>query len=179
VAPPTPKKPARRLAVESLEARCVLATVETVYEQNFEGGGGGFAADNTGGSVLGLWHYSLGRRSDGLPNHTPDHNYYYGAFETSTGGGRFDVLPFDHRGTLKSPDIQLPDCGPLNLSFSYLLDTRPQLDVDFGPHSVASRRNVVVVSAERHAAGNERCLACGDGRSLRVQRTENLPSFPL
>ena len=88
-------------------------------------------ADNTGGSVLGLWHYSIGRRADELPNHSPDHNWYYGMFETSTGGGRYDVLPFDHQGTLKSTFIQLPDCDSINLSFSYVLNTRPQLDRDF------------------------------------------------
>ena len=116
--------------VERLERRALLATVE-VYSENFESGDGGYVADNTGGSVLGLWHYSIGRRHDGLPNHTPDHNWYYGAFETSTGGGRYDVLPFDHQGTITSPAIQIPSCGASSLSFSYVLNTRPELDRDF------------------------------------------------
>lgn len=108
-----------------------MATLQQVYFENFESGNGGFAADNTGGSVLGLWHYSVGRRNDNLPNHSPTHNWYYGMFETATGGGRFDVLPFDHQGTLTSPPIQLPDCGAVTLNFSYVLDTRPELDRDF------------------------------------------------
>jgi uncharacterized repeat protein (TIGR01451 family) len=125
----------RKLLLERLERRDLLAVVD-VYREDFENGDGGFVADNTGGSVLGLWHYSVGRRSDGLPNHSPTHNWYYGMFETSTGGGRYDVLPFDHQGTLTSPPIALPDCADLDLRFSYVLDTRPELDRDFVSVSV-------------------------------------------
>lgn len=131
IAVPARKRTPRRLHVERLELRCLLATVQQVYFENFESGDGGYVADNTGGSVLGMWHYSIGRRADGLPNHSPDHNWYYGMFETSTGGGRYDVLPFDHQGTLKSPAIPLPSCGTSTLSFSYVLNTRPELDRDF------------------------------------------------
>ena len=102
-----------------------------VYEEHFEDGTGGYTADNTGGTLLGLWHYSLGRHEDGLSNHSPNHNWYYGRFETSTGGGRYDGLPFDHQGTLTSPLIDLPDDCSLELQFSYFLDTREPLDVDF------------------------------------------------
>ena len=129
------QKLSRRFALERLERRDLLAIVD-VYRENFESGDGGFVADNTGGSVLGLWHYSVGRRSDGLPNHSPTHNWYYGMFETAIGGGRFDVLPFDHQGTLTSPLITLPDCGDIDLRFSYVLDTRPELDRDFASVSV-------------------------------------------
>ena len=125
----------RRLAVERLERRDLLAIAD-VYREDFENGDGGYVADNTGGSVLGLWHYSVGRRNDGLPNHSPTHNWYYGMFETATGGGRYDVLPFDHQGTLTSPLITLPDCSVLDLRFSYVLDTRPELDRDFASVAV-------------------------------------------
>ncbi|MEO8497128.1 MAG: GEVED domain-containing protein, partial [Planctomycetota bacterium] len=107
--------------------------LDIVYQENFESGLGGFVTDNTGGTLPGLWHYSLGRRFDGLPSHTPISSVYYGAFETAFGEGNY-VLPLDHEGTLTSPTIQLPTSSVL--SFNYLLDTRPELDVDFVTVSV-------------------------------------------
>lgn len=127
----------RRLAFESLEARRLLAngspftpTSVTVFEDDFEDGQGGFVADNSGGTLTGLWHYSVGRRHDGLPQHSEDHSFYYGAFETATGGGHY-VLGADHRGVLSSPPIDLPDCELIELTFDYLLDTRATLDRDY------------------------------------------------
>ncbi|MBI2479572.1 MAG: hypothetical protein HYV60_13355 [Planctomycetia bacterium] len=107
--------------------------LDIVYQQNFEAGIGGFVTDNTGGTLPGLWHYSLGRRFDSLPSHTPISSFYYGAFETAFGGGHY-VLPLDHEGTLTSAPIQIPTSSVL--SFNYLLDTRPELDVDFVDVSV-------------------------------------------
>ncbi|NLY02132.1 MAG: hypothetical protein GXY83_39110 [Rhodopirellula sp.] len=135
----------RRLAIESLEDRSLLSigspTVaasiadsdicDIIYQEHFEDGTSGWGADNTGGEFAGLWHYSLGRRKDQLPNHSPDHSWYYGAFETSTGGGRFN-LPGHRQGTLISPVLpRIPDCGKTTLSFNYLLDTRDNFDRDF------------------------------------------------
>ncbi|MEM8679007.1 MAG: hypothetical protein AAGF97_06630 [Planctomycetota bacterium] len=124
----------RRLHAETLEARRMLNADlpgDIIYHEDFESGDGGFAIDNSGGTYLGLWHYSVGRRSDGLPNHSPDHSFYYGRFETATGGGRYDVVPGDHQGRIRSPQIQLPAAGESTLMFNYLLGTRPELDVDF------------------------------------------------
>src|SRR5688572_22803807 len=126
----------RRLFLERLERRSLLAVVQEIYREDFEADDGGYLADNSGGTFPGLWHYSIGRSADGQPNHSRIHNWYYGAFESSIGGGRYDIAPFDHQGTLTSPAIQLPDCGTLSLNFNYLLDTRPELDRDFVSVSV-------------------------------------------
>ncbi len=125
----------RRMFLEQLERRCLLAAV-VVYQEDFESDDGGYTANNVGGTYGGLWHYSLGRNADGLPNHSPAHNWYYGSFETSTGQGRYDYLPGDHEGVLMSPYIDLPDCGTSTLSFNYFLATRLPTDVDFVTVSV-------------------------------------------
>ncbi|QDV70329.1 Serine-aspartate repeat-containing protein F precursor [Rosistilla carotiformis] len=104
--------------------------IDQVYSENFSLGDGGFTIDNTGRTINGLWHRSPGRRFDGLLNHTPIQSFYYGAFETAYGGGHY-VLTESHRGTITSPLIQLPEKGTTIVSFSYLLDTRPELDADF------------------------------------------------
>ena len=102
-----------------------------IYEEHFEQDRGGWEADNTGGTYSGLWHYSVGRRDDGLPNHTPDHSWYYGAHERANGGGHY-IIGTDHQGTLTSPLLPaIPECGATTLSFSYLLDTRPLSEADF------------------------------------------------
>jgi hypothetical protein len=126
-------EPRRLLAADCCD---LLASAETmdglqvVYHEDFETGDGGFMPDNSGGPLPGLWHYSIGRWNDNLPDHTPIHNWYYGAFETSTGGGHY-VFPEGHQGMLMSPEISLPACGDATLTFSYLLDTRDELDRDF------------------------------------------------
>ncbi|MBM4087866.1 MAG: hypothetical protein FJ276_00335 [Planctomycetes bacterium] len=102
----------------------------TGYYEGFLNGRGGYWADNTGGTRPGHWHFSSGRYLDGLINHTPRHGWYYGRFETSRGGGHYDTL-FDHQGTLYSPEITISARGTSVLSFSYLLDTRADLNVDF------------------------------------------------
>ena len=111
-------------------ADCDTCTV--VYEEHFgQEDGGGWEADNTGGTHSGLWHVSVGRREDGLPNHTPDHSWYYGAHERANGGGHY-IIGTDHQGTLTSPLLpMIPECGTTTLTFNYLLDTRPLLDADF------------------------------------------------
>jgi uncharacterized repeat protein (TIGR01451 family) len=108
--------------------------LDIVYQENFEAGIGGFVTDNTGGTLPGLWHSSLGRRFDKLPSHTPISSFYYGAFETAFGDGHY-VLPLDHEGTLTSPQTKILPTSSV-LSFNYLLDTRPELDVDFVTVSV-------------------------------------------
>ena len=74
----------RRLTLERLEYRHLLDAApvlpQVIYHEDFESGDGGYLADNIGGTQLGLWHYSVGRRDDQLTNHTPDHSWYYGAF---------------------------------------------------------------------------------------------------
>ncbi|WP_417736175.1 SdrD B-like domain-containing protein [Rosistilla oblonga] len=104
--------------------------IDQIYSENFSLGDGDFTIDNTGGTINGLWHRSPGRRFDGLLNHTPIQSFYYGAFETAFGEGHY-VLTESHRGTITSPLISLPDKGTTIVSFSYLLDTRPELDTDF------------------------------------------------
>lgn len=104
--------------------------LDQIYSENFSLGDGDFTIDNSGGTINGLWHRSPGRRFDGLLNHTPIHSFYYGAFETAFGGGHY-VLTESHRGTITSPLISLPDKGTTIVSFSYLLDTRPELTSDF------------------------------------------------
>ncbi|WP_068131493.1 SdrD B-like domain-containing protein [Roseimaritima ulvae] len=118
--------------IETLEARRLLAGdvgTSTIYVEDFEPDDGGYTADNTGGSILGFWHHSLGRSADNLPGHSPTHAFYYGQFETVLGGGRYPVFA-DHQGMLSSPDIELP-CGTNTLSFNYLLGTRTPTDRDF------------------------------------------------
>ena len=90
--------------LESLEQRALLAGVEgllspitldstyatqVIFHTDFESDDGGFTAVNTGGTLPGLWHYSVGRYADGQSGHTPDHNWYYGQFESSVGGGSY------------------------------------------------------------------------------------------
>ncbi|WP_417744124.1 SdrD B-like domain-containing protein [Rosistilla oblonga] len=101
-----------------------------IYSENFNLDDGDFTIDNTGRTINGLWHRSPGRRFDGLLNHTPIQSFYYGAFETAFGDGHY-VLTESHRGTITSPLISLPGKGTTIVSFSYLLDTRPELDTDF------------------------------------------------
>ncbi|NUQ61196.1 MAG: hypothetical protein HUU20_01840, partial [Pirellulales bacterium] len=136
----------RQLAVEPLEDRRLLSmgppllaaslpyppASTIIYEEHFENGPGGYTPDNSGGTMQGLWHYSLGRRGDGLPGHTPNHNWYYGLFETARGFGRYDVAPFDHQGTLTSPVLpSIPFRGKTTLFFNYFLETRGEPDRDF------------------------------------------------
>lgn len=126
--------------------------LKTVHHADFETGLAGYVADNSGGANVGLWHHSLGRRLDGLPGHTPSHNWYYGAFETSYGRGHY-VANENHKGTLTSPEISIPDCGTTIVSFSYLLGTRPAPDVDFVEVIVvdeAGHHNIIL----SRAAGN-------------------------
>ncbi len=107
-----------------------LPTVQIEHHEDFEQNDGGYWADNTGDVIPGLWHYSVGRRNDQLINHTPNRNWYYGLFETSTGGGTY-LTPTGHQGALNSPPIDIPYCATTVLSFSYLLGVRESLDVDF------------------------------------------------
>jgi uncharacterized repeat protein (TIGR01451 family) len=111
-------------------------TLQTVHHADFESGSAGYTADNSGGSMPGMWHYSFGRWNDRLINHTygqlqrPGYNWYYGRFETSLGGGTY-LTNTQHQGVLASPDIAVPLCATTTLSFSYLLDVRDPLNVDF------------------------------------------------
>jgi len=100
------------------------------HRQDFEQGNGGYWADNTGGTIPGMWHGSAGRRNDKLLNHTPIRNWYYGQFEMSTGGGNY-LTNYDHQGVLNSSPIPVPECATSVLSFSYLLGTRESRNVDF------------------------------------------------
>ena len=115
-----------------------------VYFENFENGNGGYTFNNMGGSRPGLWHFSVGRRDDGLQNHSISHSWYYGRFETSTGGGFYDTF-LDHEGVLISPEIEIPACGVSSLSFSYLLETRPELQFDHVDVAVDDGTSVVPI----------------------------------
>ena len=108
---------------------------------DFESGTDGFTFDNSppvvgvGNTSPGLWHRSVGRRADGELNHSPDHSFYYGNFEGSQGGGHY-ITGTRHRGVLTSPEVAIPATGTSILSFSYLLDTRPDFDRDFATVSI-------------------------------------------
>ncbi len=150
------RRGAGQLQPETLEPRRLLAGLplpadlvaegeaEIVFQTDFESGTAGFTVDNTGGRNAGMWHYSVGRRRDNLPNHTPDSSFYYGLFETATGGGRYD-LSLSHQGLLTSPEISLPACGESSVSFNYLLDTRTPLDLDYVELRIDNGVNVDVV----------------------------------
>ncbi|MCM2374216.1 SdrD B-like domain-containing protein [Aporhodopirellula aestuarii] len=104
--------------------------VRQLFYANFNQGSDGFVIDNSGGEVGGLWHRSLGRREDNQLNHSLRGSFYYGLFEGPTGGGS-TILDRYHRGVISSPEVTLPAEGTSILSFSYLLDTRPELTRDF------------------------------------------------
>ena len=114
----------------AFQPRFQAGTLDVFYQEHFETGDGGYIADNTGRRSPGMWHFSVGRSNDGLINHTPIHNWYYGAFESSTGGGHY-FNDLDHRGVLLSPWIPIPTCSETTASFSYLLGTRESVDVDW------------------------------------------------
>ena len=82
-----------------------LGTV--VFSEDFEGGLGGFVIDNTFGNGDGLWHRSTGRRLDGLANHSPDFNLYYGQAEDDFNGGNFNTGGANE-GVVISPVIAIP-----------------------------------------------------------------------
>jgi hypothetical protein len=111
-------------------------TLQQVHHADFETGANGYTADNAIEVMPGMWHHSPGRWDDKLINHThgqrkmPGFNWYYGQFETSLGGGTY-LTNYHHAGILASPLISVPECATTTLSFSYLLDVRPPLDVDF------------------------------------------------
>ena len=120
----------RRLRIERFEPRQLLSADVTF---DFESGDQGFTVDNTGGTILGQWHRSIGRSDPpgGVPTsgRSLTHSFYYGQFETTLGGGRYPVYA-DHQGTLTSPEIDLC-CGINTLSFYYLLGTRESPELDF------------------------------------------------
>lgn len=118
--------------------------VQQLLHADFETGRDGFTIDNTGGEITGLWHHSIGRQLDGKLNHSPDHSFYYGAFEGATGNGHY-VLGRHHRGVISSPQVDLPAEGTSILSFSYLLDTRPELTRDFVTVSIDDGTTVTQV----------------------------------
>ncbi len=86
-----------------------------IFSQDFEAGLGGFV-------INGLWHLSQGRSSDGDPNHSPPNSLYYGQGEGPLGGGNFDTGA-TNSGTVISPLVSLPNAGPIELSFNFLLQT--------------------------------------------------------
>lgn len=118
------------LAADVAAAECETdPQCAVVFHEDFEPDDGGFTVDNSGGTINGFWHHSIGRRDDGLPGHSRNHAFYYGQFETIFGGGRYPVFT-DHQGVLSSPEIDL-SCGTSRLQFQYLLDTRTPTDEDF------------------------------------------------
>ena len=154
-----------------------LGNFQQLFHEDFEQGPGGFDVDNTGGTQLGMWHPSLGRRMDGLLNHSVDRNFYYGKAETAFGGGNY-VTGFDHQGVITSPEIQLPACGASLLSFSYLLDTRPQLNRDFVEVQIQVGDNITTILSRADGSlpetGNRWLTATADlsafaGMNVRVR----------
>ncbi len=151
---------------------------DLVYSQDFEHGDGGFTVDNSGGTIPGLWHLSVGRRDDGLINHTRVNSFYYGAFETNVGRGTY-LRPFDHQGVIISPEIDIPAEGLSTLSFNYLLETRPQLDRDFVDVSIDNGTSITPILSRQDGTlpqtGREKWLtatselAAFAGQSIRIR----------
>ncbi|MEM9365755.1 MAG: hypothetical protein AAGD07_07145 [Planctomycetota bacterium] len=110
--------------------RLMTGDVTQIFHADFEVGNHGFTIDNDGGDITGFWHLSLGRHLDEQLNHSPNNAFYYGRFEDPRGGGHY-IVDAHHRGVISSPEIALPTDGTSVLSFSYLLDTRPEVNRDF------------------------------------------------
>ncbi|MDB5319040.1 MAG: cya 2, partial [Phycisphaerales bacterium] len=81
----------------------------------------GFTIDNTGLTTAGLWHLSTGENA--LPGHTPGGDMYFGAGETTTGGGTYDGV--NRAGRITSAPISLAGLASATLNFNYLLATEP------------------------------------------------------
>ncbi|WP_231603091.1 DUF11 domain-containing protein [Neorhodopirellula pilleata] len=118
--------------------------VEQLFHADFNANADGFEIDNSGGEVAGMWHRSLGRREDGQLNHSLSGSFYYGLFEGPEGGGN-TIRDRHHRGVIVSPEVDLPADGTSILSFSYLLDTRPELNRDFVTVSINDGTNVTTI----------------------------------
>jgi subtilisin family serine protease len=112
-------------------------TTSTVfYEQNFEGGAGGFTVENT---TSGLWHITTARGTDG--GHSATHSFYYG-IEAKGGKGKPSAANYivkskgkggasiRNAGSLISPLLTLPSDGGLTLDFNYWLKTQGSTTLD-------------------------------------------------
>jgi uncharacterized repeat protein (TIGR01451 family) len=172
-------------------------TLQTVHHADFENGSAGYTADNSGGTMPGMWHYSFGRWNDRLINHTygqlqrPGYNWYYGRFETSLGGGTY-LTNTQHQGVLASPDIAVPVCATTTLSFSYLLDVRDPLNVDFvevwvqyvdGAGQTQRTRLLSRAEGSLPETGNRWLTATADlsafaGRDVQIQFSFNTGNIP-
>jgi uncharacterized repeat protein (TIGR01451 family) len=172
-------------------------TLQTVHHADFENGSAGYTADNSGGTMPGMWHYSFGRWNDRLINHTfgqlqrPGYNWYYGRFETSLGGGTY-LTNTQHQGVLTSPDIAVPLCATTTLSFSYLLDVRDPLNVDFvevwvqyvdGAGQTQRTRLLSRAEGSLPETGNRWLTATADlsafaGRDVQIQFSFNTGNIP-
>lgn len=118
--------------------------ITQLFHANFDVHQDAFTIDNSGGDVAGMWHRSLGRRADGQLNHSLSGSFYYGLFEGPTGGGN-TIRDRSHRGVIESPKVALPTEGSSILSFSYLLDTRPELNRDWVTVSIDDGTNVTPI----------------------------------
>ena len=146
-------------------------TLRQIYHEDFEDGNGQYTPVNDHPRDLpGYWHFSLGRFRDQLLNHSVSHSWYYGQFETPTGGGNYPVLQ-SHKGVLISDQIELCDSGTSILSFSYLLDTRPALDVDIVEVYVEHNGGLTLI---KDRAGGSLPRTGGD---LWLTSTENISEF--
>ena len=154
-----------------------------VYFQNFQQGDGGYTADNTGGSVPGMWHYSTGRNADNLPDHSLPDSWYYGGGESATGGGNYSTWVAS-QGVLTSPPISLPASGTSIASFSYVLGTRNILDGDFAYVSVLPKNGSPITILSRTAGTLPQTngdwqsavadLSRFDGQTIQLQFTFNM-----
>ncbi len=159
------------------------AALSVVYFQNFQQGDGGYTADNTGGSVPGMWHYSTGRNADNLPDHSLPDSWYYGGGESATGGGNYSTWVAS-QGVLTSPPISLPASGTSIASFSYVLGTRNILDGDFAYVSVLPKNGSPITILSRTAGTLPQTngdwqsavadLSRFDGQTIQLQFTFNM-----
>lgn len=119
---------------------------------DFETGLQGFTVDN-GPYDEGLWHWSMARRADGLPGHSPNGCVYFGQNETPERGGDYDVGIARAQGALISPEIEIPTEGAI-LQFACFLATEE-----------VSERDVVTVEID-------------DGIRLHTLRDSSAGTFP-
>lgn len=101
----------------------------TIYSENFDDPTHSFTFNNKVGGGTGMWHLSTGRQLDGLANHSPPQNIYFGDFEDDFTGGDYMNLNLNGtRGAAISPVISLPSAGTITLKFNHVLGTDPDTD---------------------------------------------------
>lgn len=101
-----------------------------VYSENFDGAAHTFTFAPRG-TGTNLWHVGTGRSADGEPGHSPPKNLYFGAGETSTGGGNYGNGGLTASGLARTPQVSLAPGGTYELRFNSLIDVEDDEHPDF------------------------------------------------